>query len=298
LNESQQRPKISIVTPTYNSALYLEQTIQSILQQNYPSLEYIVIDGGSNDGTVEIIKRYAERITYWVSEPDGGMYHAIQKGFDLSTGAIMAWLNSDDLYFNWTLDTISRLFNQFEDVEWLTTNISFGIDEKGRPVYSSQLPGYSAKGYLAGEHLPTEKRNFVVEYILQESTFWRRSLWEKSGGRLDTTYKYAGDSELWFRFFKHAQLYDVSLPLGQFRMHDEQITTALRTEYDDEVEAVMRQYGVNGHGRIKAWFRQVASQYTPQKLRRIANRLGLLQRSHRIKYHVPIKQWVVRENYY
>ena len=91
-------PKISIVTPNYNGVKYLEQTIVSVLNQNYPNLEYIIIDGGSTDGSVEIIKKYESKLSYWVSEPDMGLYHAIQKGFEKSTGEIMAWINSDDMY--------------------------------------------------------------------------------------------------------------------------------------------------------------------------------------------------------
>ena len=124
-------PKISIITPTYNSVAFLEATIKSVIEQNYPNLEYIIIDGGSNDGTVEIIERYAEHLAYWISEPDKGMYDALQKGFDKSTGDILGWLNSDDLHFEWTLELIARLFTRFEQVDWLTSNIISGMDEDG-----------------------------------------------------------------------------------------------------------------------------------------------------------------------
>ena len=291
-------PKISIVTPTYNSVAFLEATIQTILNQNYPNLEYIIIDGGSSDGTVEIIERYAEHLSYWISEPDNGMYDAIQKGFDRATGDIMGWLNSDDLHFEWTLELIARLFTQFEQVDWLTSNIIFGMDEEGMPLYTSQVPGYSREAYMTGEHLPTESRQFAVEYILQESTFWRRSLWEKSGAALDTSMKYAGDSELWFRFFEHATLYDVSAPLGRFRVHGSQITTALRKEYDEEVEAIMQKHNAKQHDSIKASLRRFASQYKPGRGRGILSNMGLLHRSQRIKYNTGTKRWQIRTNYY
>ncbi len=291
-------PKISIITPSYNSVAFLEATIQSIIEQNYPNLEYIIIDGGSNDGTVEIIERYAEYLSYWVSEPDKGMYDAIQKGFDKSTGDILGWLNSDDLHFEWTLEFIARLFIQFEQVDWLTSNIISGMDEEGMPLYASQVPGYSREGYLAGEHLPTESRKFAVEYIPQESTFWRRSLWEKSGAKLDTSMKYAGDSELWFRFFEHATLYDVSAPLGRFRLHSGQITTALRKEYDEEVEAIMQKHNATAHDGIKASLRRFVSQYKPRRGRSLLSNLGLLNRSQRIKYNTNTRQWQIRTNYY
>ena len=98
LNKDLSWPKISVITPSYNQAEFLEKTILSVLNQNYPNLEYIIIDGGSSDGSVEIIKKYERYIAYWVSEKDDGMYEAINKGLKISTGDILAYLNSDDLY--------------------------------------------------------------------------------------------------------------------------------------------------------------------------------------------------------
>ena len=94
-------PKISIVTPSFNHAQFLEETILSVISQNYPDLEYIIIDGGSTDGSVEIIKKYEQYLTYWISEPDNGQSDALNKGFTRATGDIYGWLNSDDLYKDW-----------------------------------------------------------------------------------------------------------------------------------------------------------------------------------------------------
>ena len=105
-------PKISIVTPSFNQAEFLEQTICSVLNQNYPNLEYIIIDGGSTDGSVEIIKKYADKFTYWVSEKDNGQYDAINKGFSHTTGDIMGWINSSDIYYPWTLSMIAEIFEK------------------------------------------------------------------------------------------------------------------------------------------------------------------------------------------
>lgn len=107
-------PKITIVTPTFNRVHYLEDTILSVLNQNYPNLEYIIIDGGSTDGSIDIIKKYESYLAYWISEPDEGFYHAIQKGFNKSKGDIMAWLNSDDKYHPGALKIVSEVFSDLK----------------------------------------------------------------------------------------------------------------------------------------------------------------------------------------
>lgn len=298
LSDLSSYPRITLVMPAYNSAAFIEASIQSVLSQNYPNLEFIIIDGGSSDGTGEIIERYQESLAYFVSEPDEGMYDAIQKGFDKSTGEIMAWLNSDDLHFEWTLEIVATLFTQFPDLGWLTSNILFGIDENGLPLNTSQVPGYSREGYLKGEHIPTPIKKFAVEYIMQESTFWRRSLWEKSGAKLDTALKYAGDAELWARFFEHAMLYDVSIPLGRFRTHPDQITSALREKYEAEADALLLKHGGKAHNNLTAFLRPLARKYTPDRLRRLMHYAGLLHKSRRIRYNMNQKKWEIKHNYY
>ncbi len=135
-----QFPKISIVTPVFNQVVYLEDCILSILDQKYPNLEYIIIDGGSTDGTVDIIKKYSPFLTYWVSEKDAGIYHALQKGFEKATGDIMGWLNSDDILHRKSLFSIADIFRKFNDIEWLQ-GFPTVIDElgelffTGRPVF-------------------------------------------------------------------------------------------------------------------------------------------------------------------
>jgi glycosyltransferase involved in cell wall biosynthesis len=198
-------PKITIVTPNYNGGEFLEETIQSVLSQNYPNLEYIIIDGGSSDNSVSIIKKYETQLAYWVSEPDKGLYDAIQKGFDKSTGEIMAWLNSDDLYHPKALFIVAELFS-FKGLNWIQ-GIPSTFDEQGRTVAVSEFKRWSKLDYYLG--------NF--EWIQQESTFWRRSLWETSGSKLATDLKYAGDLELWLRFFRYEKLFVTQALLGGFR---------------------------------------------------------------------------------
>jgi glycosyltransferase involved in cell wall biosynthesis len=213
-------PKISIVTPNYNGGVYLEQTIQSVLSQDYPNLEYIIIDGGSTDNSVAVIKKYESQLTYWVSEPDNGLYDAVQKGFAQSTGEIMAWINSDDLYHPKAFFTVAEIF-KFNEVNWLHGIPSF-FDEIGRTVHVSPIKRWSKLDYYLG--------NF--EWIQQESVFWRRSLWMTSGSKLATKMKYAGDLELWLRFFRNEKLYLTSALLGGFRQRAQgQLSMDFLNEY-------------------------------------------------------------------
>lgn len=223
-------PKISIVTPNFNGEAYLEQTIQSVLFQNYPNLEYIIIDGGSTDNSVSVIKKYESQLAYWVSEPDKGLYDAIQKGFEKSTGEIMAWINSDDLYHPKAFFTVAEIFS-LREVNWLQ-GIPTVFDEKGRTVFVDILKRWSKLDYYLG--------NF--EWIQQESVFWRRSLWGESGAKMATEMKYAGDLELWIRFFRHEKLYVTRALLGGFRQRSEgQLSMEYLDEYMDEARTKIKE---------------------------------------------------------
>jgi glycosyltransferase involved in cell wall biosynthesis len=222
-------PKRSIVTPTFNGGAYLEQTIQSVLSQDYLNLEYIIIDGGSTDDSVMIIKKYESQLAYWVSEPDRGLYDAIQKGFDQSTGDIMAWINSDDLYHPKAFFTVAEIF-EFDEVNWLQ-GIPSIFDEGGRTVAVSGIKRWSKLDYYLG--------NF--QWIQQESVFWKRSLWIKTGSKIDDEMKYAGDLELWLRFFRHEKLFVTSALLGGFRQGSNgQLSLDFLQEYLEEARASIK----------------------------------------------------------
>lgn len=221
-------PKISIVTVNYNKSKYLERTILSVLNQNYPNLEYIIIDGGSTDNSVEIIKKYADRLTYWVSEPDNGMYDALKKGFAHTTGDILAWINSDDMYHRNAFYVVAELFTSMDHVDWLVGATSHW-DENDRCVYVKESPYLNRVKFLMGDW----------KYVQQESTFWRRSLYEKVGG-IDTDYKLAGDFGLWMKFSRYAKMYVVNAPLGGFRISKDGQLSDNFEKYTQEVEAIIR----------------------------------------------------------
>jgi glycosyltransferase involved in cell wall biosynthesis len=202
-------PRISLVTPVWNSGKYIEQTIRSVLAQEYPNLEYIIVDGGSTDGTIDIIRKYENRISVWISEPDKGMYDALNKGFSRTSGEVMGWISATDILHPAALTVVGGVLHQFPEVEWITGRPSH-INEEGQTYNVDPVPRWSRIRFLAGFN----------RYIQQESTFWRRSLWEKAGGHVDAGLRMGGDFELWVRFFRHARLYPVDALIGGFRMHD------------------------------------------------------------------------------
>ncbi len=212
-------PKISIVTVSYNSAMFIERTIQSVVSQNYPALEYIIIDGGSTDGTQDIIRKYADKISYWTSEKDKGQYDAINKGFAKTTGDILAFLNADDVYLPWTLQTVSSIFTSLKDVNWLTSlNVSM-IDQTGAIFSNGAMRPISTTGFRKGLYIPGNA-NFGC--IVQEGTFWRRELWDKAGSCIDLEYSLAGDFDLWSKFSEHTRLYCLGQPLAAMTRHSGQ----------------------------------------------------------------------------
>lgn len=231
-------PKLTIVTPVFNQVKFLEETILSILNQNYPNLEYIIIDGGSTDGTVDIIKKYESQLTYWVSEPDKGMYDALQKGFDHSTGEIMGWLNADDLYFNGCFFLLSKLFVQHKEINWVT-GTSHILNSEGVFIGNSPSRKFCKYQFLIGDY----------KWIAQESTFWRRSLWGKTGSRLNTNLKYAGDFELWLRFIQCDTLYHLGLPVGIFRQQPGQLSSNMM-QYEEEVQTIYKKLQISDKDRM------------------------------------------------
>lgn len=247
--------KFSIVTPSYNQARFLDASMMSVLSQENADIEYVVMDGGSTDGSQTVIERHASRLAHWESGRDAGQYDAITRGFAKTSGEIMAWLNSDDLYCPWAFSIVREIFEAFPQVEWLTTTMQIRWDAQGRAARTLHVPGYSRTAYLRGEFLP--KKGYIAKgWIQQESTFWRRSLWEKAGAQVGKDFPLAGDFELWARFFQHAELYAVETPLGGFRFHGDQKTGGDRADYLDEAERALTTHGGKRSGAVQQFLRR------------------------------------------
>lgn len=207
-------PRISIVTPSYNQGQFIEETIRSVLLQGYTNLEYIIIDGGSTDGSVEIIKKYEPWLSYWVSEKDRGQSHAINKGFERSSGDIMVWLNSDDIYFPAVLSLVAMQLSNGNS-GWLT-----GTFKIGESINKAGITTFKAPPDIENWLLPWNHRWGIT----QPSTFWKRSLWDKYGP-LDTKYNYTFDHILFTRFYSHQKPIVIMQPLSFYRLHSESKTT-------------------------------------------------------------------------
>jgi glycosyltransferase involved in cell wall biosynthesis len=235
-------PRISVVVPVFNAAAFLESALQSILTQEYRNLEVIVVDGGSTDGSVDIIRRHAKGLYWWCSEPDDGQYDAVNKGFLHSSGEIMAWLNADDNYSPWALKTAGSIFADLPEVHWLTSLRPAMMTEGGQLVSMGRPDGFARRFFQRGTYmlggLPHQRG-----HIQQESTFWRRSLWNAAGGELAPHWDLAGDFELWSRFFRHADLTGVNVPLAIFRCHTSQRSHVYARRYQEQAEAILRSAG-------------------------------------------------------
>ena len=216
-------PRISIVTPSYNQGAFIEETIQSVLDQNYPNLEYIIMDGGSTDNTLDVIRKYERHLAFWASEKDHGAADAIAKGLARTTGSIMAYLNSDDIYVPGALKSAAeRLTGSNVDVVYGNAQ---WIDGKGAVIGERRQTPFSALGYLYG--------GFDLQ---QPTTFWKREIFQKVGG-MDPSFYFAFDSDLFFRFIRDgARFSHIPRLMAAYRIHPTSKSSTERERCEQELK--------------------------------------------------------------
>ena len=233
-------PRISIVTPSYNQGAFIQKTIESVLDQSYPNLEYIVIDGGSNDNSVDIIRKYQRYLTYWISEPDRGQSHAINKGLARASGGIFSWLNSDDRLEPDALTVVAEAFVNCPDVGAFVGH-GRKVNLSGNTIY------YKKPDNLTFEHLCgwMDGGNFM-----QPSCFFRRSAWEMAGP-LDEDVHIAMDVDLWLKMVRKVTFKPIDKLLSTAVAHPDAKTTAYRNRMIVDCAIVVIRAGGYQHVKMK-----------------------------------------------
>jgi len=258
-------PKITIVTPSYNQGPYLEQTILSVLSQQYPNLEYIIMDGGSTDNSVEIIKRYADRLSYWESGPDKGQAAAIVKGFELSSGTILGWLNSDDMLMPNALINVANAFLATPEICAVTGRCVI-IDEGGKPFLVSIPIIRSWRSML-----------YFGSGFYQMATFWKKSAYE-AVGKLNTEMYFSFDADLFLRLRKYGRTEAINSYLAAYRAHKKSKTTTNQPIMRAENRMIQKKYSKVNNITVLA--SHVAKRLRP--VSRIRNRIFWYRDKHKL----------------
>lgn len=229
-------PLISVITPSYNQGKYVQQTIESVLAQNYPCVEHIVVDGGSSDNTVSILRRYPH--LKWLSEPDHGQADALNKGLKMATGDVIGWVNSDDFYAHGVFHRISETFTD-KSVGWIVGDVVNYYD------------GSKCEEYIASETVTYEALVRNPDLVRQPGVFFRKELLQHAGGWNRDLYMVM-DLDLWFRLLQIAPPRMLHEPTAYFRIHAEQKTrAALLIRQTREIDGVLKQYGAPTSIRLR-----------------------------------------------
>jgi glycosyltransferase involved in cell wall biosynthesis len=266
--------KISVVTPSFNQAQFLKQTMLSVLEQDYPHVEYLVLDGGSTDGSASIIREYADRLAYWRSERDGGQSDAIASGFERATGDILCWLNSDDVFLPGALSAVADYFTRHPEMEAVSGG-AYYIDAEGRPWKSS------FGSYTTGVATTYNRLRFLggLDGVFQQATFWRRSAYEAVGG-LDRSLQFIMDRDLFTRLAKRKPFGRLPRFLACFRLHGDCKSVRIQNIRRQEGQLFAQRYGVTEFGPIPAailrWRYRLPS-YARKCRLRLARSVGLVR---------------------
>lgn len=229
LNKNFSYPKISIVTPSYNQGQFLERTILSVLNQNYPNLEYIIIDGGSEDESAEIIKKYKKYLSYWVREPDKGQADAIRKGFEKSTGDILAYLNSDDTYLPESLVKVAKVFRKNSNADLVFGNINF-IDKADCLIGELRFTKFDFLDLI-----------YEGGNLHQTGSFWSRKIYKKAGG-INPDYRFCMDYDFFCRAAKKGTVIFTRDYLANFRFHEKAKSSTIFEIGDVEHQKIKERY--------------------------------------------------------
>ena len=240
LPSGQPWPKISVVTVTLNQGTFLEDTIQSILGQGYPNLEYIILDGGSTDNTPAILDNYRDQLAYCVSEPDDGQSDALNKGFRIATGEILAWLNSDDKYPPGTFWRVALAFDTYAaDIVAGGCGLFRGLNPEPVQTHHNSMPIGQVVPLPLDKLLDIDGSWLKGDFFYQPEVFWTRELWERCGSQVDENLFYSMDYELWVRMAQYgARILHIPETLALYRMHDAQKTNGADLPYVPELRQV------------------------------------------------------------
>jgi glycosyltransferase involved in cell wall biosynthesis len=241
-------PSLSIVTPCYNQVEFVATTIQSVASQNYPALEYIVVDDGSTDGSAEVLQQNKQSISRIITQPNRGFGETLNTALNQTTGEIMAWINSDDYYLPGAFAAVSRVFADCPEVNWIV-GASLIAYRDGNPRSIHAPKGFAKSLFFSGRYLGGHP-GWSGEWIPQESVFWRRSLWEAAGARFLPERKQYGDFELWSRFWGHGDLHVLPVPLAVYRYHAEAYTAQ---KGDSSTEPCRKIIETTGLGNYRPW---------------------------------------------
>ncbi len=235
-------PRVTVVTPSFNQAAFLEEAIRSVLRQGYPNLEYIVLDGGSTDGSVEIIRRYAPWLTHWASAPDKGQADALRRGFERATGEVLAWLNSDDVYLPGALRQAVAVLRDTPEAVMVFGDAD-QIGRAGEPLGPARQVGPVSRESLLKDN----------NAIAQPAAFFRRAAYEAAGG-LETALHWAMDYDLWIRLSAMGPLAYTPSRLAQMRLYPEAKTGRGDQAMFREILEVVRRHGGDGlPTEMSAW---------------------------------------------